>query len=95
MQSYLQNEKYFKELENFYFELSKKEKLIKDISEENYMVKKLNENIKGEVLMLKDLMNKKEDVISNLKAKIGQLESDKIVIFVIKINLGVNSSKTI
>jgi len=95
LQSYLQNEKYFKELENFYFELSKKEKLIKDISEENYMVKKLNENIKGEVLMLKDLMNKKEDVISNLKAKIGQLESDKIVIFVIKINLGVNSSKTI
>jgi len=95
LQSYLQNEKYFKELENFYFELRKKEKLIKDISEENYMVKKLNENIKGEVLMLKDLMNKKEDVISNLKAKIGQLESDKIVIFVIKINLGVNSSKTI
>ncbi len=67
------------EIENLYFEISKRDKVIRNKNEENISMKRYNESLKNEYQRVRDQQSKKDDIIADLKEKIGQLENDKIV----------------
>ena len=61
-------------------EISAKDKIIKFTKEENKDLIKYNQNLKDELYKLKDLLNRKDDTISDLKERIGQIELNNSVI---------------
>jgi len=68
------------ELQNLNFEVLKRDKLIKTLSEENNTIKKLNNDMKSLYLKIREESSNKDNLISDLREKIGQLQEDMEVI---------------